>query len=125
MLALLDALWPALSFGSHESVLYSNLSWRIGGTAILCIFLAGAISGVSSGARGLGAGSASGLTTWGLVVIAVGAVVLPTFAIGHIPNTVRAWVASVFRLQANGAGRCPWVMARAPKPCAMLKHRGR
>jgi hypothetical protein len=86
--ALLDALWLALSFGSHESVVYSNLSWWIAGTAIFCIFLAGLIAGVSSGARGLGAGSVGGLTTWGLVVIAVGVVVVPTFAIGHIPNTV-------------------------------------
>jgi hypothetical protein len=86
--ALLDALWLALSFGSHEPVVYNNLSWWIAGTAILCIFLAGLIAGVSSGARGLGAGSVSGLTTWGLVVIAVGAVVVPTFAIGHIPNAV-------------------------------------
>ncbi|MGD0811037.1 MAG: hypothetical protein ABSA91_15220 [Acidimicrobiales bacterium] len=86
--ALLDALWLALSFGSRDSVVYSNLSWWIAGTAIFCIFLAGLIAAVSSGARGLGAGSVSGLTTWGLVVIAVGVVVVPTFAIGHIPNTV-------------------------------------
>ncbi len=86
--ALLDSLWLALSFGSHDSVVYSNLSWWIAGTAIFCIFLAGLIAGVSSGARGLGPGSVSGLTTWGLVVIAVGVIVLPTFAIGHIPNRV-------------------------------------
>ncbi len=86
--ALLNALWLALSFGSHESVVYSNLSWWIAGTAIFCIFLAGLIAGVSSGARGLGAGSVSGLTTWGLVVIAVAVIVVPTFAIGHIPNAV-------------------------------------
>jgi hypothetical protein len=88
MFALLDALWLALSFGSHEPVVYSNLSWWVAGTAIFCIFLAALIAGVSSGARGLGAGSVNGLTTWGLVVIAVGVVVVPTFAIGHIPNTV-------------------------------------
>jgi hypothetical protein len=86
--ALLDALWLALSFSSHDSVVYNNLSWWIAGTAIFCIFLAGLIAAVSSRARGLGAGSVSGLTTWGLVVIAVGVVVVPTFAIGHIPNTV-------------------------------------
>ncbi len=68
--------------------MYGNLSWWIAGTAIFCIFLAGLIAGVSSGARGLTAGSVSGLTTWGLVVISVGVVLVPTFAIGHIPNTV-------------------------------------
>ena len=30
----------------------------------------------------------SGLTTWALVLLGVGMVVLPTFGIGHIPNTV-------------------------------------
>ncbi|MGH9107519.1 MAG: YrzE family protein, partial [Acidimicrobiales bacterium] len=85
---LLDALWLALSFGSQISVVYSNLSWWIAGTAIFSMFLAGFIAGVTSGARGLGAGAMNGITTWGLIVIAVGAVVLPTFAIGHVPHTV-------------------------------------
>jgi hypothetical protein len=85
---LLTALWLALSFSTHDSVVYSNLSWWIGGTAIFCMFLAGLIAGVSSGARGAGAGSMGGLTTWALVLLGVGMVVLPTFGIGHIPNTV-------------------------------------
>ncbi len=88
MFTLLTALWLALSFSSHDSVVYTNLSWWIGGTAIFCMFLAGLIAGVSSGARGAGAGSMSGLTTWALVLLGVGMVVLPTFGIGHIPNTV-------------------------------------
>jgi hypothetical protein len=90
LFALLDALWLALSFGSHESFVYSNLSWWIGGTAIFCMFVAGFIAGVTSGARGVAAGSMGGLTTWALIVLGVGVVVLPTFGIGHIPNTVTA-----------------------------------
>jgi hypothetical protein len=86
--SLLTALWLALSFGSHDSVVYSNLPWWIGGTAISCMFLAGIIAGVSSGARGGGAGSMGGLTTGALVLLGVGMVVLPTFGIGHIPSTV-------------------------------------
>ena len=85
---LLDALWLALSFGSHVSFVYSNLSWWTGGTAIFCLFLAGLIAGTTSGARGGAAGAMNGLTTWALVLLAVGALVLPTFAIGHVPNTV-------------------------------------
>ena len=50
MFTLLTALWLALSFSSHDSVVYTNLSWWIGGTAIFCMFLAGLIAGVSSGA---------------------------------------------------------------------------
>jgi hypothetical protein len=88
--ALLNALWLALSFGSHVSAVYSNLSWWVGGTAIFCMFVAGLIAGLTSGARGVGAGSVGGLTTWGLIVIGVGVVLLPTFAIGHVPNTVTA-----------------------------------
>jgi hypothetical protein len=30
----------------------------------------------------------SGLTTWGLILVTVGLVLLPTFGIGHVPNTV-------------------------------------
>ena len=88
--ALLDALWLALSFGSHVSAVYSNLSWWVGGTAIFCLFLAGMIAGVSSGARGAAAGTMGGLTTWALVLLGVGAFVLPIFGIGHVPNTLRA-----------------------------------
>ncbi|HUB69354.1 MAG TPA: hypothetical protein VL984_02935 [Acidimicrobiales bacterium] len=88
--ALLDALWLALSFASHFSVVYSNLSWWIAGTAIFCMFLAGLVAGVTSGARGVAAGSMGGLTTWGLIVIGVALVVLPTFGIGHVPNSVTA-----------------------------------
>lgn len=87
---LLDALWLALSFGSHFAAVYSNLSWWVGGTAIFCMFLAGMIAGVSSGARGAGAGTMGGLTTWALIVLVVGALVLPVFGIGHVPNTVSA-----------------------------------
>ena len=85
---LLTALWLALSFSSHDSVVYSNLSWWIAGTAIFCMFLAGLVAGLGSGARGAGAGSMSGLTTWALVLLGVAVVVLPTFGIGHVPNTV-------------------------------------
>jgi hypothetical protein len=88
LFALLDALWLALSFGSHDSFVYSNLSWWIGGTAIFCMFVAGLIAGVTSGARGAGAGSMGGLTTWALIVLGAGVIVLPTFGIGHVPNTV-------------------------------------
>jgi hypothetical protein len=87
---LLDALWLALSFGSHVHFFYSNLSWFIGGTAIFCLFMGGMIAGLTSGARGAGAGAMGGLTTWGLLVLVVGALAAPTFGIGHVPNTVTA-----------------------------------
>ena len=85
---LLSALWLALSFANHDSVVYNNLSWWIGGTAIFSMFVAGLIAGLSSGARGIGAGSVGALTTWALVAMAVVLVVVPTFAVGHVPNSV-------------------------------------
>jgi hypothetical protein len=85
---LLSALWLALSFANHDSVVYNNLSWWIGGTAIFCMFVAGLIAGLSSGARGVAAGGVGALTTWGLVAMAVVLLVVPTFAIGHVPNFV-------------------------------------
>lgn len=90
LFALLTGLWLALSFSSHVSFVYTNLSWWIGGTAIFCMFIAGLIAGVTSGARGVGAGSMGGLTTWALILIGVGMFVLPTFGIGHIPNRITA-----------------------------------
>ncbi len=85
---LLSSLWLALSFANHDSVVYNNLSWWIGGTAVFCMFLAGLVAGLTSGARGAGAGSLTALTTWGLVAIAVAVVAVPTFSIGHVPNFV-------------------------------------
>jgi len=86
--ALLTGLWLALSFGSRVSVVYSNLPWWVGGTAIFCMLLAGMVAGVTSGARGAGAGSMGGLTTWALVLVGAGMLVLPAFSIGHVPNTI-------------------------------------
>jgi hypothetical protein len=85
---LLDALWLALSFANHDSVVYNNLSWWIAGTAIFCMFLAGLVAALTSGARGAAAGSLGALTTWGLVAIVVAAVAVPAFSIGHVPNFV-------------------------------------
>jgi hypothetical protein len=85
---LLSSLWLALSFVNHDSAVYSNLSWWIAGTAIFCMFLAGLIAGLTSGARGAGAGSLTALTTWGLVAIVVAVVVVPTFSVGHVPSNV-------------------------------------
>jgi hypothetical protein len=46
------------------------------------------VAGLTSGARGAGAGSLTALTTWGLVALVVAVVVVPTFSIGHVPNFV-------------------------------------
>jgi len=88
LFTLLSGLWLALAFSSKVSFFYSNLSWWVAGTAIFCMLVAGFIAGVTSGARGAAAGTMGGVTTWGLMVISVAAVVLPTFAVGHVPNTV-------------------------------------
>lgn len=85
---LLSALWLALSFANHDPVVYNNVSWWFGGTAIFCMFLSGLIAGLTSGVRGAGAGAMNALTTWALVSIVAALVAVPTFSIGHIPSHV-------------------------------------
>src|ERR1700737_3677244 len=67
---LAGSLWVALAFGSHQRLFYDHLAWWLAGTAIGATFLAALIASAVSGTRGAGAGLATGLTTWGLIVLA-------------------------------------------------------
>jgi hypothetical protein len=68
---LVTTLWFALSFDSHRPVFYNHLTWWIAGTAIGATFIAGLVAGIVHGTRGLGAGFAKGVTTWGLLTLFV------------------------------------------------------
>ncbi len=68
-MALLSSLWLALGFATGVSWIGDNISWWIGGTAVFSFFLAGFISGLVAGTRGIGAGLLNGATTWGLVSV--------------------------------------------------------
>lgn len=78
ILILVSALWLALGFQSDVDVVRDNLEWFLGGTAIFALFVAGYTAGVSSGARGVGAGLAQGFTLWSVVTIVTLAVGIPT-----------------------------------------------
>lgn len=94
LMTVLSSLWLALSYNSHQRNISDHLTWFLGGSAILSVFVAGLIAGAVSGTRGPGAGLANGITTWALVVIALVATGLPTaLAVGtihpvHVNGTV-------------------------------------
>jgi hypothetical protein len=84
MLVLLSTLWLALAFPSNVTWVNDNLKWFLGGTAIFALFVAGYAAGVSSGARGLGAGMAQAFTLWSLVLIASIAIAIPVMRVLNI-----------------------------------------
>ncbi|HLY84793.1 MAG TPA: hypothetical protein VKQ71_17545 [Acidimicrobiales bacterium] len=71
------SLWFALAYSSHVAAFYHHLAWWIAGTAIAATFIAGLLAGTISGTRGIGAGAANGVTTWGLLTLAVVAIATP------------------------------------------------
>jgi hypothetical protein len=79
--ALLDALWFAIAAGGGDGWVTGNLEWFVGGTGIAALLVAGFVAGLMSGARGGGAGTANGVTAWGLLVV------LST--LGGIPGALR------------------------------------
>jgi hypothetical protein len=70
LLGLLTALWFALAYGSGVDTIRANLSWYIGISAIVCLFIAGLLAGWLSGVNGAGSGFFNGVTIWALVLIA-------------------------------------------------------
>jgi hypothetical protein len=66
---LAGSLWSALAFASHRAVFYNHLAWWFAGTGIVATFIAALVAAAVSGNRGLSAGLANGVTTWGLLVI--------------------------------------------------------
>ena len=67
--ALFDALWFAIAAGNNGDWISGNLEWWVGGTGIAALLVAGFVAGLMSGARGAGAGTANGVTAWGLLVV--------------------------------------------------------
>jgi hypothetical protein len=86
--ALFDALWLALAYGSQIGLFYRDLAWWIAGTAIAVMAVAGFIAGATSSTRGALPGWMHGMTTWGLLLLAVFLFALPIIgfksATGHL-----------------------------------------
>jgi hypothetical protein len=78
LLVLLSSLWFALAFDSGESTIRDNLEWFVGGSAIVCVLIAGFAAGRLSGVPGAGAGIAHGLTLWAVTLLIVLAIGIPS-----------------------------------------------
>jgi hypothetical protein len=116
--ALFDALWLALAYSSHVAAFYQYLDWWIAGTAIAVMAVAGYIAGVSSSTRGPLPGWMNGMTTWGLLLLAVLLFALPVvgfksatgnlFVGGHsyVVTFVSYWTAFWAVLIGYGAAAC-------------------
>jgi hypothetical protein len=78
MLALLTTLWYALAYGSGMEQIRGNLEWYVGGSAIVCLFVAGLLAGWLSGVNGAGSGFFNGVTIWALILVVVLSVGIPS-----------------------------------------------
>ena len=70
VMTLFTLLWYAIADGG-SNVVSANLSWWLGGTAIVATFLAGLFAGWFDQGRSAGLGIVQGLTEWGLLAFAV------------------------------------------------------
>jgi hypothetical protein len=76
------SLWAAAAFSSQNGAFYNHLAWWWGGTLIGVAFMAAAVAGGVSTARGPAAGIVNGLSSWALIAVAAAAVISVT-AIAH------------------------------------------
>jgi hypothetical protein len=70
VMTLLSLLWYAIAVGGPNFV-SDNITWFLGGTAIVATFLAGLFAGWFASGRGPEIGVVQGLTEWGLLTFAV------------------------------------------------------
>lgn len=79
--AMFMALWSALAYGSNDSYFSANLPWYFLGTVLGALLVGGAIAGSATGIRLMGSRLLTGVTVWGLVVLAT---LIPLFVRGVI-----------------------------------------
>lgn len=98
-LALLSSLWLALAQASDVDVIGRNIEWFIGGSAVLCLFLAGLLAGYLSGVRGVGTGFLHGATIWALLLIVTVSVGVPAilnvFSLGQLTQDAQSTTTTV------------------------------
>ena len=68
LLMVLTSLSLALAYGSEINDVRDNLSWFIGGSAILALFVGAILTGFLSGVRSAGTGMLHGFALWGLLL---------------------------------------------------------
>ena len=102
---LLTALWLAIGMGSGVAGVMANLDWYLGGSAIFAMLLGGYLAGWLGGVRGASVGLVSGLTVWGLVMLA-GLLVAAPAVLGVLG--VRQATSVEGAAQATVAARATW-----------------
>ncbi len=78
VLILLSALFAAIGFGAHSTTVSGNFRWFEAGSAIFAMFLGAYLAAWFSGVRGFGSGIANAMTLWGLTVLGVVLVAVPS-----------------------------------------------
>jgi hypothetical protein len=78
LFALLSSLWLALAYDSQTNQVRTNLAWFMGGSALVCLFLGGLITGYLSGVRSIASGILHGWALWGLLLFAAIAIGIPS-----------------------------------------------
>lgn len=103
LLTVLSTLWGALAYGTGVTLVEDNLSWFVGGSAIVATFLGGLVAGWLSGVPGAGVGALHGLTVWGLILVASMVVAVP----GLVGTLGR--VAFTPQVDTQATGEALWV----------------
>jgi len=92
LLVVLTTLWFAMAYGSEMASVRDNLRWFVGGSAIASLLIGGIIAGYGSGVRGTGSGILHGITIWGMLLIVIVAVGIPSvntiFNLGRVATQV-------------------------------------
>lgn len=78
LLMVLTALFLALAYGSEVPEIRTNLSWYIGGSAVLALFLGAVFTGYLTGVRSAGTGMLHGFALWGLLLALTVTVGIPS-----------------------------------------------
>jgi hypothetical protein len=85
---IVGSLWVAAAFGSHNAGFYNHLDWWLGGTLIGAAFVSSLLAGAIATPRGLAPGVVNGLTSWAIIALVLGAVILVAVATGGTTTTL-------------------------------------
>ena len=98
--AMFMALWSALAYGSHSSYFAANLPWYSLGTVLGALLVGGVIAGTAAGVGYTGTRLLTGVTVWGLVMIAtlIPLLLRGVVVAGHLATPGRA---SAVRIPAD------------------------